>query len=95
MWRKIVPTLLIVLVLAAGVIAWLRLGAQEECEKWASTTLRKSRISYAALRGRVGPFEDYARAMYQRDSFRIDGTLYENPGGCEPTLLPDRLSPQP
>lgn len=95
MWRKIAPTLLIVLVLAVGVIAWLRLGAEEDCAKWASTTLRKARISYEALRGPVVPFEDYVRAMYERDWFRIDGTLYENPGGCDPDLLPDRPSARP
>ena len=95
MWRKIIPTLLILVVLGVAVMAWLRLGTAEECDKWASIALRKARISYAALRGPTTSFEAFARAMYERDSFRIDGTLYENPGGCESDLLPDRLSPQP
>ena len=95
MWRKIVPTVLLVVVLGAGAFAWMRVGSQQECEKWASTTLKKARMSYGAMQGPAGPFEPYLRAMYGRKSFRIDGTLYVNPGGCSDGLLPANPRPRP
>lgn len=96
MWRKIIPTLLLAAVLGAGVIAWFRLGSAEACERWASVTVRKARVSYTHLRGPApGPFGDYVRAMYERPSFKIDGNLYVNPGGCDPELLPARPEVQP
>ena len=95
MWRKVVPTLVLLAVIGAGIFAYVRLGSEEECKKWTSTTLRKARISYAALPAPREPFPTYLEAMYERPSFKIDGTLYVNPGGCSRELLPDRPEPRP
>ena len=95
MWRKVVPTLVLLAVLGAGIFAYLRLGSEEDCKKWATTTLRKARISFAALPSPREPFPTYLRAMYERPSFKIDGTLYVNPGGCGRELLPRQPAPRP
>ena len=95
MWRKMVPTILLLLLIGAAIVAWLRLDSAQQCDKWASITLRKARISYGALRGPAPPFAEYVRALYERDAFEIDGTEYVNPGGCSIDLLPERPSTRP
>ncbi len=94
MWRKVVPTAVLLAVVGAGIFAWMAVGSEEECKKWASTTLKKARISYASSPAQ-GPFEPYLRDMYERKSFRVDGTLYVNPGGCSKGLLPASPEPTP
>ena len=94
-WRKVVPTLVLLAVIGAGIYAYLRLGSEEDCKEWATTTLRKARISYAAVPPPREPFPSYLTAMYERPSFKIDGTLYVNPGGCKRALLPKQPAPRP
>ena len=95
MLRKLVPTLLLVAIVGAGLVAWLRIGSAEECEKWAATSLKKARITFAGLRGRTGSFPEHLATTYALTSFRVDGIVYRNPGGCEESLLPARPEANP
>lgn len=88
--RKIVPTLLIIAVIAAAAIAWIRIGSAEECEKWAAASLRQARQSYDELTTPADSFEDYVRQTFERKSFELDDRVYRNPGGCDEGLLPDK-----
>ena len=87
--RKVVPTLLIVAVLVAAVVAWLRIGSAEECERWAAASVRKARDSYDVLTTPAESFRDYVRMTFERTSFELDGRVYRNPGGCDEDLLPE------
>ena len=87
--RKIVPTLLIVAVLAAAAVAWLRIGSAQECEKWAAASLRQARETYDPLTTAADSFRDYVRQTFNRTSFELDGRTYRNPAGCDESLLPE------
>ena len=87
--RRIVPTLILLLILAAAVFAWVRIGSAEECEKWAAASVREARDSYDVLTTPADSFRDWVNQIFDRRSFELDGKVYRNPGGCDENLIPD------
>lgn len=53
-----------------------------DCELWQRTVHRKTMVVLGALRGPEADREGLERGQFARESFRINGTLYRNPGGC-------------
>lgn len=95
MLRKLVPTLLLLVIIGAGLVAWLRIGSAEECEGWAAASLKKARASYDVLISPANSFPEYLRMTFERTSFQIDDKVYRNPGGCHEGLLPARPQANP
>ena len=89
--RRIVPTLILLLILAAAVVAWVRIGSAQECERWAGASVREARDSYDVLTTPADSFRDWAQQTFARTSFELDGRVFRNPGGCDEELLQTRL----
>lgn len=93
--RRIVPTLILLLILAAAVVAWVRIGSAEECEKWAVASVRQARDTYNLRTTPADSFRDWVNQTFARRSFELEGRTYRNPGGCDGELLDAELSRTP
>lgn len=74
-------TAVIVFGLVVGAVH-LTLHTESDCESWSRIARRKAEAVFGALRGYDGNIKRLERAEFKRNSFRINGTLYRNPGGC-------------